>query len=482
MDKTKERTRKSGVLLHVSSLWGEYSCGSFSNAAKEFIDFLSDCGFSYWQTLPFCVPDVFASPYSSSGAFSLNPDFIDITKLRDAGLLDDYDLFLAKQSTPYVMEYEKLRRERFDLLKKAAARFTPGADFDEFFKTHPHTESFCRFMALKSANGDLPFWQWTNDKFDEVVLYTWKFICFTFIEQWREIKEYANEIVGDIPIYVSLDSADVWENSGEYLLGENFCPTKVAGVPPDYFSPEGQLWGNPLYDWGKMEQNGFAWWRARAAFMCELFDCLRIDHFRGIESFYAIPYGAENAKVGEWIKGPGMKLINAIKEACPDKLLIAEDLGIMTDEVIKLVSDSGFPGMRVMQFGFDGDPENMNLPHNYPRNCIAYTGTHDNNTLLACMWEMDEKQRTDMLNYCGYHFQNWDCKEAYEAVMHTLLQSPADTVILPLQDILCYGGDTRMNVPGKEDGNWGWRLTKAQLDVVDRGKWKYYNKIYCRTE
>jgi len=482
----KENTRLSGVLMHVSSLWGEYSCGAFSSAAKEFVDLIADCGFSYWQTLPFCQPDAFASPYSSSGAFSLNPFFIDLDALCAKGLIDESDLMSAKQTTPYVMEYDRLRRERLSLLSKAAKRYSPDEGYNAFFNTHPHVDKFCRFMALKASNADLSFWLWTDNEPDSETLSTWKFVCYTFICQWKEVKDYANcrgiKIVGDIPIYVSLDSADVWENPSEYLLDEKFCPTLVAGVPPDYFSPEGQLWGNPLYNWEKMEKNGFAWWRDRVSFMCELFDCVRIDHFRGIESFYAIPYGSKTAQTGSWVKGPGMKFINAVKEASGGRMLIAEDLGIMTEEVKKLVSDSGFPGMRVMQFGFDGDSENMNLPHNYPKNCVAYTGTHDNNTLLGSIWGMDPSQRNDMLNYCGYHSSDFNHREAFEAVMFTLLQSPADTVIIPLQDLLCYGADTRMNVPGKDTGNWGWRLKREQTDALDRGKWAYYNRLYCRKQ
>ena len=476
--------RKSGVLLHISSLWGDYSCGAFGKEGKAFVDFLKESGFSYWQVLPFCLPDEFNSPYSSYSAFSVNPNFIDLESLCDIGLISYKELEEAKQNTPYVCEFERLSEERFALLAKAAERFKGEKVLDEFFETHPHTEKFCRFMAIRAENGNKSFWEWTNDSEDKKVYHTWRFICYIFMLQWKRLKEYANQkgimLIGDIPIYVSQDSSDVWEASDQFLLDERRRPTLVAGVPPDYFSADGQLWGNPLYDWNRMKQDGFKWWRDRISFMCEFFDLIRIDHFRGLESFYTCKPDAPNAREGVWKKGPGMKLIEALKEVCGDKKLIAEDLGVITPEVKALVKKSGFPGMRVFQFGFDGDPDTPHLPHNFGTDCIAYTGTHDNNTLLGYVWEMDGEKRRRMLSYCGYESDNWDNRESYFSIIRTMMSSAADTVIFPLQDLLLYGADTRMNVPGVDAGNWAWRVTKDQLDSIDRGRLKYMNGLYGR--
>ncbi len=476
--------RKSGVLLHISSLWGDYSCGSFSKAGRDFVDFLKDSGFSYWQVLPFYLPDVYESPYSSYSVFSVNPNFIDLEPLTDVGLITYEELEAARQTNPYVCEFARLREERFALLAKAAKRFSGGEDFAEFFKAHPHTERFCRFMAIRTKNGGAPFLEWTTDEADEGVYNTWKFICYVFMRQWKELKEYANEngiaIIGDIPMYTQQDCSDVWEHPEQFQLDENRRPVKVGGVPPDYFSEDGQLWGNPLYNWDVMKRDGYKWWRERMAFMCELFDGIRIDHFRAFESYYACEPDAPNAREGVWMEGPGMDLINALKPVCRDKFIIAEDLGIITDEVKALVDESGFPGMRVLQFAFNGDPTSPHVPFNYVKNCIAYTGTHDNNTLLGFIWDSTPEERREILNYCGYTGDWWDTKDAYYSVIRTLLGSVADTAIIPLQDILLYGADTRMNVPGVKEGNWYWRVTKEQLDSIDRGYLRYLNALYGR--
>lgn len=479
-----KKERCSGVLLHISSLWGEYSCGSFGREAREFVDFLKDCGFSRWQVLPFCLPDSFSSPYSSYSAFSVNPNFIDLRALCDIGLITPRELDSAQQNGPYVCEFEKLREERMQLLSKVASRFTEGEDFNVFFEKHPHTDKFCEFMARRAKNGNRDFRLWDSENRDEAVYKTWRFICYVFVCQWKRIKAYANEngilIIGDIPIYVSLDSSDVWESPDQFMLDNRKRPTKVAGVPPDYFSADGQLWGNPLYNWNKMEKDGYSWWKDRISFMCEFFDLIRIDHFRGLESFYTCAPEAQNARDGVWMRGPGMKLINALKSVCGEGRLIAEDLGVITPQVKALVDESGFPGMRVFQFGFDGDPETPHLPHNFGKNCIAYTGTHDNNTLLGYVWETDEATRRRMLSYCGFERGDWDSRDAYNSIIRTMLQSSADTVMFPLQDLLLYGADTRMNVPGVENGNWAWRVTREQLDSIDRGRLRYLNGLYGR--
>ena len=468
--------------MHISSLWGEYSEGSLGKAAKEWIDFISDCGFGVWQVLPFCLPDDFSSPYKSYSAFSLNPYFIDLDRLHEMGLLTSAELEGARQCTPYSCEFERLFAERMPLLARAAERFSDSGKIRGFLDGHKQTENFCRFMALRKANGELTWNEWTVAEPDESEQRLWEFTQYIFFEQWKEIREYAHErgvkIIGDIPIYVSWDSADVWSNPTQFLLDARSLPTAVAGVPPDYFAKDGQLWGNPLYDWEAMQNDGFSWWKERISFMTELFDGVRIDHFRGIESYYSIPADAETAKDGVWCKGPGLALIDAIKSVSGDRLLIAEDLGDITDAVHELVEKSGFPGMRVLQFGFQGDSDSPHLPHNYKNNCIAYTGTHDNNTLLGYVWELDADTRKRLLSYCGFEGDDWN--SCYDSVLRTMFASHAGLLILPVQDLLLYGSDTRLNVPGRSGGNWSYRITRGQLDGISRDKFRKWNSEYGR--
>ena len=474
--------RRSGVLMHVSSLWGDYSEGSLGEAALEWVDFLADCGFGIWQVLPFCLPDEYNSPYKSFSAFSVNPYFIDLPTLCREGLITEAELAQARQGASYSCEFERLAKERMPLLARAAERYGECAELSAFFESHTHTADFCRFMALRRANGERPWTEWTVNEPDGAELRTWRFTQFKFFEQWARVKEYANKrgisVIGDVPIYVAYDSADVFADPSQFLLDEKLCPKLVAGVPPDYFCEDGQLWGNPLYDWKAMKADGYRWWRDRMAFMCELFDGVRIDHFRGIESYYAIPATAKTAKNGKWKKGPGMELIRAMREVAGDKLLIAEDLGDITPAVQKLVSDSGFPGMRVLQFGFLGDENSPHLPHNYDNDCVAYTGTHDNNTLLGFVWELDEATRRRLLAYCGFSSADWD--RSYDAILRTMFASHAGTLILPVQDILLYGSDTRFNVPGRSMGNWSYRVMREQLKTVDRAKLREWNRMYGR--
>ncbi len=468
--------------MHISSLWGEYSEGSLGKAAKEWIDFISDCGFGVWQVLPFCLPDDFSSPYKSYSAFSLNPYFIDLDRLHEMGLLTSAELEGARQCTPYSCEFERLFAERMPLLARAAERFSDSGKIRGFLDGHKQSENFCRFMALRKANGELTWNEWTVAEPDESEQRLWEFTQYIFFEQWKEIREYAHgrgvKIIGDIPIYVSWDSADVWSNPTQFLLDARSLPTAVAGVPPDYFAKDGQLWGNPLYDWEAMQSDGFSWWKERISFMTELFDGVRIDHFRGIESYYSIPADAETAKDGVWCKGPGLALIDAIKSVSGDRLLIAEDLGDITDAVHELVEKSGFPGMRVLQFGFQGDSDSPHLPHNYKNNCIAYTGTHDNNTLLGYVWELDADTRKRLLSYCGFEGDDWN--SCYDSILRTMFASHAGLLILPVQDLLLYGSDTRLNVPGRSGGNWSYRITRGQLDGINRDKFRKWNSEYGR--
>ena len=392
------------------------------------------------------------------------------------------ELDFCRQQTPYSCEFVRLYHTRFDVLKKASQRVQNRAETEAFIKENPYLEQFCMFMAKKAANDQKPWTQWENDAVDENELFMWKFIQYEFFAQWSEIKKYANDrgikIIGDIPIYVAFDSSDVWANKEMFLLDEKGNPTGVAGVPPDYFCEDGQLWGNPLYNWEKMKTDGFKWWSDRMRHMFTMFDGVRIDHFRGIESYWSVPSDAKTAKEGSWKKGPGKAFVDKINEIKGENFIIAEDLGEITEAVYDLVNYSGFPGMRVLQFGFLDGSDNPHMPHNYINNCIAYTGTHDNNTLLGYVWELDDEKRKNLLNYCGYTDPEWN--RGYDSIIRTIYASSAGLVILPIQDILGYGSDTRLNIPGKADGNWQFRITKNQLDEIDTSKYKKLCELYKR--
>ena len=470
--------------MHISTLYGDYSCGSFGKEAKEFIDFLSDTGFSVWQVLPFGTTDECNSPYKSYSAFGGNPYFVDLNSLYEKGYITYDELNRQKQNTPYSCEYKRLFYERVTLLCDCAQKVSDAEreKIEKFIEENNYLADFCKFMALKSANSDAEWQKWQNFDIDEKILFGWKFIQYEFFNQWQEIKKYANEknisIIGDIPIYVSQDSCDVWSNKDEFLLDEKGYPTSVAGVPPDYFSKDGQLWGNPLYDWDKMKKNGYKWWVDRISHMLKMFDGIRIDHFRGLESFWSVPSDAKTAAVGKWVKGPGIDFIEKIKKAADGKMIIAEDLGEISKDVEKLVEDSGFPGMRVLQFGFLSYDDNVHLPHNYIKNCVAYTGTHDNNTLLGYLWELDADKKKYLLKYCGYENENWE--NGFDSIVRTLFASSADTVILPIQDLLKYGSDTRLNTPGTSENNWLYRITKDQLSGIDKNYYRELIKLYKR--
>lgn len=404
-----EMERKSGVLMHISSLPGKYSIGSFGEEAKRFVDFLYDCGFGVWQVLPFGAVDEYNSPYRPDSAKSVNPYFIDLETIFGKGLISKTELDAARQRVSDRCEFDFLRKNRVKLLRKAAKR--------------AGTENF---------------------------------IFTEFLSQWADIKNYANEkeikIIGDLPFYMAPDSRDVKNNP------ELFVRDEVAGVPPDYFNENGQLWGNPLYSWNEMKKDGYRWWYNRVRFAAKMFDGIRIDHFRAIESAWAVPKDAETAKKGRWIKGPGMELVDVIKKAAGETFVIAEDLGDITPEVQKLVNMSGFPGMRVFQFGFMAEKDSPHRPENYPEICVAYTGTHDNNTLRGFLPE----------------------SVSVREVIEQMLESKAALVIFPVQDLLGLGEDARMNFPGRAEGNWQFRVTSEQLDRIDRQYYKEINKRYSR--
>ena len=480
--------RSSGILMHITSLPGKYSVGSIGQSAYNFIDFLSDCGFKYWQTLPICMTDECNSPYKSYSAFAGNPYIIDLDLLMQDGLLTEAELSQTVQNTPYTCEYERINAERMSLLVKASNRAHENAGLCEEIKgfaiQNDEINYFCKFMAIRQNNDNKPWFEWQHQEYDKKDLFLWQFIQYEFFRQWDKLKKYANKkgigIIGDIPIYVSYDSCDVMKNPEQFELDKKMTPVNVAGCPPDYFSPDGQLWGNPLYNWRYMKKDNYTWWKKRMEHMLSLFDGVRIDHFRAFSSYWSIPARAKTAADGKWIKGPGKEFIRALKSVTNDSLIIAEDLGDIDDGVRDLVKYSEFLSMRVFQFAFLGDMESPHLPHNYIQNSAAYTGTHDNNTLLGYIWELDNKTRKKVLSYCGYDADKWDCEQAYDSVIRTLLASHASLVMFPLQDILRYGADTRMNIPGNPDGNWRIRFTEEQINSIDRDKFKYFNSLYGR--
>ena len=473
--------RESGVLLHISSLPGDYNGGSFGQAAKDFIDLLAESGFTYWQVLPFGMPDEHGSPYKSISAFAGNPYFIDLDTLYGEGLLTREELESQKQEMPYLCDFEALAA-RFALFLTVSKRVKNREAVEEFIEKNPRLDDFCHFMALKDANGSAAWWEFDPDVTEDAdILFMHKFIQYTFFVQWDEIKRYANshgiKIIGDMPIYVDLDSSDVYFSRENFLLDKEGKPSLVAGVPPDYFSPDGQLWGNPIYDWAFMKKDGYTWWRERMAHTMKVFDGVRIDHFRAFSEYYTVKATDSNAKNGKWNKGPGLPFIKVLKEAADGGMIIAEDLGDIDDKVKKLVRDSGFPGMRVFQFGFEGE-DDLHRPHAYPENCVAYSGTHDNNTLLGYLWEMDMAKKREMMEYIGYDPNKWE--EGVLPIIKSIMRSHAAITIFPLQDLLGYGKDTRMNTPGKAKGNWAIRMTKEQLNSIDRKAFCHLNQLYAR--
>ena len=468
--------RSSGILMHISTLPGQYSCGSFGAGARKFADFLYAAGFKIWQTLPFNWPDIHGSPYKSLSGFAGNPFFIDLPTLAAEGLVTPPELDASRQESPYLCEYRRLFNERLALLMKASERVGPEKRrlIREYIREMPEIYNFCRFMAEKAAP--------EGGAAGEKLLFCHEFIQYEFLEQWKSVKAYANskgiEVIGDIPIYTDLDSADVWARPEAFQLDpETLKPEAVAGVPPDYFSEDGQLWGNPLYNWDRMRADGYSWWKARLKHQLMLFDGVRIDHFRAFSAYWSVPAGSASAKEGHWEKGPGREFVEELKRVARGRLIIAEDLGDIDDDVRALLRDTGLPGMRVFQFAFLSGA-NPHLPHNYPENVVAYSGTHDNNTLLGYIFEMSAKDRSRMLDYIGYPGE--DGKYACPYIIKTLMRSSAERVIFPIQDLLEYGRDTRMNTPGLPAGNWAIRFTEEQLSSIDTEYWRRQNVMYGR--
>lgn len=473
--------RESGVLLSVSSLPGKYGCGSFGAGARMFIDFLYEAGFTYWQVLPFAWPDVCGSPYKSVSAFAGNPFYIDLDVWLEKGLVTAEELAPFVEASPYGCDYAALQA-RLPLFLTVSRRVQEREAVNAYIAAHPHLDAFCHFMAKKEASGQKPFWDWAKEVAEDPdILFMHRFLQYEFFLQWAKIKKYANEkgirILGDMPIYVDADSADVYAAPENFQLDARFRPSVVAGVPPDYFSPDGQLWGNPIYDWEAMKEDRYRWWQERMAHTMSVYDAVRIDHFRAFSSYYAVAADAKDAKSGQWHPGPGLPFVRMLKKAAGKGEIIAEDLGDVDEDVKRLVRDSGLPGMRVFQFGFDG-ADDYHRPHAYPENSVAYSGTHDNNTLLGFLWESSDEKRSRMMAYCGHDPSRWT--SGLSSLIDSIFRSHARLVILPLQDILGFGADTRMNTPGRSEGSWTFRVSAEQLAGIDRSYWRGKNDLFSR--
>jgi 4-alpha-glucanotransferase len=491
--------RKNGVLMPVASLPGKYGIGCFSKEAYKFIDNLKAAGQSYWQILPLGPTGYGDSPYQSFSTFAGNPYFIDLDTLVEEGLLTKAECRKYDWgSDPYRIDYEKIYLSRFKVLKSAFKRFDPAKepDYKKFVNTNRFwLDDYALYMAVKNSFKGVSFIEWDDDirrrekkaldKYrreyaEEVEFY--KFIQYEFDKQWTALKSYANknevEIIGDIPIYVAFDSADTWAEPELFQFDEDGLPIAVAGTPPDAFSKTGQMWGNPLYAWKYHKETGYEWWIKRISHCLKLYDVVRIDHFRGFDEYYSIPYGAENAIGGKWVKGPGYALFRAIKKELGDVNVIAEDLGFLTPSVLKLVKDTGFPGMKVLEFAFDSREDSDYLPHNYVKNSIVYTSAHDNDTILGwydSISKADRKYADDYLNNAGHTGEElaWD-------YIRLAMSSVSDTCIISMHDFLALGSEARINIPSTLGGNWVWRMDKDAFTKPLIKKMYFMTCLYSR--
>ena len=473
--------RSAGILLPVSSLPSPYGIGCFSQEAYDFVDWLKDAGQTYWQILPLGVTSYGDSPYQSFSAFAGNPYFISLDELVKEGVLTAEECKKAKFGRKADdIDYSQLYKERGRLLRLAYSRSDIGhnAEFAAFCEQNKWwLDDFALFMAVKDRFEGKPWIEWAEDirlrwqnamdyyrreLYFEVEYY--KYLQFKFDQQWRALKAYANEkgirIIGDIPIYVALDSADAWANPQMFQLDEDNIPTAVAGVPPDGFSPTGQLWGNPIYDWDRMKQENYRWWVGRMSFAKKLYDIVRIDHFIGFNSYYAIPFGNKTAHGGEWHDGPKYDLFNVIKRETGKGGIIAEDLGIITPSVRKLLKQAAYPGMKVLQFAFDPTGKSEYLPQNYTsQNCVVYTSTHDSDTALGWFNNLDRKTKQFVKEYLGVRH----AAELPEAFIDIAWKSTADMAMTTMQELCGFGTEARINVPSTIGNNWRWRTLESDF-------------------
>ena len=487
--------RASGILLHPTSLPGPFGIGDLGPEAYKFVDFLVAARQSLWQVLPLGPTGYGDSPYACYSAFAGNTLLISPEKLIDEGLLDSAPSLATKK---HKIDFGEVHKSKMQLLRKAYERYTKTTDtalrsaFETFAQQQASwLEDYARFRALKDANGGVAWNEWDHEREElreEVEAHM--FYQFLFFRQWTALKSYCNDhgikVVGDLPIFVAHDSADVWTNPEQFKLDKNGKPLVVAGVPPDYFSTTGQLWGNPLYNWERMQADGFKWWIERVRATLAMVDIARVDHFRGFAACWEIPGGDKTAERGQWVEAPGRELFTAIRNTLGELPIIAEDLGVITPDVVALREEFRFPGMRILQFGFGGDSKNIDLPHNYVPNVVAYTGTHDNDTTVG--WfnsvagdgstrtaEQIERERAFCLNYL-----NTKGEEIHWDFIRAVLASVADTAIVPLQDLLGLGTEARMNLPNSTEGNWAWRYDSGQLSDEIAARLRKLTELYGR--
>lgn len=498
--KKNQEGRGAGILLSISSLPSKYGIGCFSKEAYDFIDALEAAGQKFWQLLPLGPTSYGDSPYQSFSTFAGNPYFIDPTTLVAKKWLteevcESYDF--GSDSTK--VDYEKMYHARFKLLIGAfqKSKIEENEDFLAFVEENRDwLNDYALFMAIKDAKGGISWTEWEEnlrlrkaetleeyrEKFATEILF-YQFLQFEFYKEWMDVKAYANEkgisIIGDLPIYVALDSSDTWANPELFKLDEDMAPVVVAGCPPDAFSAEGQLWGNPIYDWAYHAKTGYEWWLKRIKHCLTLYDVVRIDHFRGFDEYYEIPFPAENAKKGEWEAGPGLSLFTKAKEELQDLNIIAEDLGFLTDSVLELVENTGFPGMKVLQFAFDAREESDYLPHNYQKNSFVYTGTHDNDTTVSWYDSISKEDRTYLHEYLNLSEKATPAEVTWELIRLSYA-SVSRVAIIPMQDVLQLDGRARMNRPSTLGGNWEWRMEKESFTKEVEKKLAELVRIYRR--
>lgn len=490
--------RKAGILMPIFSLPSPYGIGTLGAAAKEFVNFLVRSGQSCWQILPIGPTGYGDSPYQSFSAYAGNPYFIDLDDLARDGLLERGEYQELDWGTdPAAVDYQALYQNRNSVLRLACTRLQGQKDqgYQEFCRENARwLEDYALFMSLKEETGGVAWLEWSEgerlhrpealkrarDRLAEEVTF-WKRVQYLFFRQWQVLKSYANgrgiSIIGDLPIYVAADSADVWANPEQFQLDENGWPIEVAGCPPDGFSADGQLWGNPLFRWDRMREEGYRWWLDRIAFQFKIYDTLRIDHFRGFDAYYAIPFGERTARNGRWCPGPGLDFFKTINRRLGKRDIIAEDLGFLTPSVRKLLEDTGYPGMKVLEFAFDSrDTGSDYLPHCYTPHCVAYAGTHDNDTIQGWMASAPRKNVAFAREYLrlnrleGYHW----------GMMRAAWASSADLAVMQLQDILGLGSEARTNTPATLGGNWRWRTLPGSCGPKLASRLHREMKVYQR--
>lgn len=492
--------RKQGILLPISAIPSNYGIGTFGEESYRFVDFLVQSGNKLWQILPLGATGYGDSPYQSFSTFAGNPYYIDLELLIKEGYLkkeecDDYDF---GENDSYI-DYEKIYHSRFLVLKKAWERavcqgIEQQNDYQQFVQNNSFwLEDYALYMAVKNAFNGKCFLEWDEEiRLREVSalekygrelsgeISFYRFQQYLFAKQWKTLKAYANErgieVVGDIPIYVALDSADTWSHPELFQLDEQGCPIGVAGCPPDAFSATGQLWGNPLYNWQYHAQTGFEWWMRRISYCYELYDVLRIDHFRGFDEYWFVPYGDTTAEKGHWEQGPGYGFFETMKNKLGDKKVIAEDLGFLTDSVIEMVKKTGYPGMKILHFAFEAWQDSVYLPHKYDKNCVVYTGTHDNDTTVSFVQSMSKEN----LEFVKKYLNEEDIQKLPWEIIRAALSSVADTAIIPIQDYLELSGEARINLPSTLGNNWKWRMSKGALTEKLAQRIREMAQIYGR--